>query len=64
MVGITLGYVFSIKEHWGIELSIGGGRSWARYEGHVRQDGSMYIGDNGSAEWLPYKGACSVIYKW
>lgn len=64
MCGITLGYMFSFSKHWGMEISAGGGYSLARYEGHVDRDGSMYIGDNASSEWLPYKAALSVIYKW
>lgn len=64
MCGLTLGYMFSFSRHWGMEISAGGGYSIARYEGHVDKDGSMYIGDNASSEWLPYKAALSVVYKW
>jgi len=64
MCGVSLGYLFSFSSHWGIELSLGGGYSISRYEGHVDLDGSMHISDNYSAEWLPYKAAVSVIYKW
>ncbi len=47
-----------------MELSIGGGYSIAHYEGHTEKDGSMFVGPNGSSEWLPYKAALSVVYKW
>jgi len=64
MCGITLGYMFRFSEHWGMELSVGGGYSIAHYEGHVNLDGSMFVGYNGSSEWIPYKAALSVVYKW
>jgi len=64
MCGITVGYMFRFSEHWGMELSIGGGYSIAHYEGHTEKDGSMFVGYNGSSEWLPYKAALSVVYKW
>lgn len=65
MLGATLGYHFYINEHWGCELSWGGGWSGAQYEGHNKSDGSMYVGWNGSGEWLPiYKGAFNIVYKW
>jgi len=64
MCGVTLGYMFSFSKHWGMEISVGGGYSLSSYEGHVETDGSMYVGDNISCEWLPYKAALSVIYKW
>jgi len=64
MCGITLGYMFRFSEHWGMELSAGGGYSLAHYEGHTDKDGSMFVGYNGSSEWLPYKAALSVVYKW
>lgn len=65
MLGATFGYHFSFNDHWGCELSWGGGWSGTQYEGHRRSDGSMYVGWNGSGEWLPiYKGALNIVYKW
>lgn len=64
MVGLTLGYAFTLTKHWGIELSIGGGFQTSVYEGHYQSDGSMYIGWNGSSEWIPYKAAVNIVYKW
>lgn len=64
MAGITLGYAFTITKHWGIEISLGGGYQAGFYEGHYKSDGSMYIGWNGSSEWLPYKAAVNIIYRW
>ena len=34
LLGITLGYTFNIGEHWGIEISLGGGWTQAYYEGY------------------------------
>ena len=64
MVGLTLGYAFTLTRHWGIELSVGGGFQTSVYEGHYMSDGSMYIGWNGSSEWIPYKAAVNIVYKW
>lgn len=65
MAGLTIGYHFTLTKHWGLELSWGGGYSIAHYEGHMSSDGSMYVGWNGSHEWmLAYKGAFNVVYKW
>lgn len=64
MAGITIGYAFTLTKHWGIELSVGGGCQVGFYEGHYLKDGSMYIGWNGSTEWLPYKAAVNIVYKW
>lgn len=64
MVGLTLGYAFTLTKHWGIELSIGGGFQTSVYEGHYQSDGSMYIGWNGSSEWIPYNAAVNIVYKW
>lgn len=64
MAGITLGYAFTLTKHWGIEISVGGGFQAGFYEGHCSSDGSMYIGWNGSSEWLPYKAALNIVYKW
>lgn len=64
MAGLTLGYAFTLTKHWGIELSVGGGFQSSVYEGHYKSDGSMYIGWNGSSEWLPYKAAVNIVYKW
>lgn len=64
MAGLTLGYAFSLNRHWGIELSLGGGCQIGFYEGHYKSDGSMYIGWNGSTEWLPYKAAVNIVYRW
>lgn len=47
MVGLTIGYHFTLTKHWGLELSWGGGYSIAHYEGHYSTDGSMYVGWNG-----------------
>lgn len=64
MVGLTIGYAFTLTRHWGIEISVGGGCQLGVYEGHYLKDGSMYIGWNGSTEWLPYKAAVNIVYKW
>lgn len=64
MAGIALGYAFTLAKNWGIELSMGYGCQVGYYEGHYKSDGSMYIGWNGSTEWLPYKAAVNIIYKW
>lgn len=64
MAGVTVGYAFTLTKHWGIELSVGGGYQAGFYEGHCKSDGSMYIGWNGSSEWLPYKAAVNIVYKW
>ncbi len=64
MLGFTLGYSFTLTKHWAIELAIGGGYQNSTYEGHNLSDGSMYIGWNESAEWLLYKGALNIVYKW
>lgn len=64
MAGLTLGYSFTLTKHWGIELSVGGGYQLGFYEGHYSSDGSMYVGWNASAEWLPYKAAVNIVYKW
>lgn len=64
MAGITLGYAFTLTRHWGIEVSVGGGYQCGYYEGHFKSDGSMYIGWNGSAEWIPYKAALNIVYRW
>lgn len=64
MAGITLGYAFTLAKNWGIELSMGYGCQVGYYEGHYKSDGSMYIGWNGSTEWLPYKAAVNIVYKW
>ncbi len=64
MVGLTAGYAFTLTKHWGIEVSVGGGFQNSIYEGHYLSDGSMYIGWNGSSEWLPYKAAVNIVYKW
>lgn len=64
MAGITIGYAFTLTKHWGIEISLGGGYQAGFYEGHYKSDGSMYIGWNGSSEWLPYKAAVNIVYKW
>lgn len=64
MAGVTLGYAFTLTKHWGIEISLGGGYQIGFYEGHYSSDGSMYVGWNSSGEWLPYKAAVNIIYKW
>ena len=64
MAGVTAGYAFTLTKHWGIEVSLGGGYQCGKYEGHNSSDGSMYIGWNGSGEWLLYKAAVNIIYKW
>ncbi|HIZ85867.1 MAG TPA: DUF3575 domain-containing protein [Candidatus Coprenecus stercoravium] len=64
MAGLTIGYAFTLTKHWGIELSLGGGVQVGFYEGHYKSDGSMYVGWNGSTEWLPYKAAVNIVYKW
>lgn len=64
MAGVTLGYAFTLTKHWGIEISLGGGYQMGFYEGHYSSDGSMYVGWNSSGEWLPYKAAVNIIYKW
>ncbi len=64
MFGLTIGYAFTLTKHWGIEISVGGGYQAGFYEGHYQSDGSMYIGWNGSSEWLPYKAAVNIVYKW
>lgn len=64
MCGVTLGYMFTFSSHWGMELSVGGGYSLSYYEGHTDKDGSMFVGQNCSSEWIPYKGAVSVVYRW
>lgn len=64
MIGATIGYAFSLTKHWSIEISAGGGCQVGFYEGHYKSDGSMYIGWNGSTEWLPYKAALNIVYRW
>lgn len=65
MAGLTLGYQLTFCKHWAVEVSFGGGYQLGVYEGHNKDNGSMYIGLNKSAEWLPvYKGALNIIYKW
>ena len=64
MVGLTAGYAFTLTKHGGIEISAGYGFQTSVYEGHYQSDGSKYIGWNGSSEWLPYKAAVNIVYKW
>lgn len=63
MLGATLGYTFRLTDHWGIELSFGGGWQLSKYEG-FNNDGTRYVGWNGSGEWLPaYKGGIYISYR-
>ncbi len=64
MLGVTIGYSFTLTKNWGIEISLGGGYQNTTYQGHNLSDGSMYIDWNESAEWLPYKAALNIVYKW
>jgi len=64
MCGLTAGYMFSFSRHWGMELSIGAGYQNAKYIGYHKETDLPYVHYNTSAEWLPYKGAVSVVYKW
>ncbi|HIZ86994.1 MAG TPA: DUF3575 domain-containing protein [Candidatus Coprenecus pullistercoris] len=64
MAGITIGYSFTLTKHWGIEISAGGGCQIGFYEGHYKPDGSLYVDWNGSTEWIPYKAAVNIVYKW
>ncbi len=61
--GFTLGYEWHYKEKWLGEIFIGGGRQWAKYEGFNFTDGSRYVGYNGSAEYMPYKGGINIGYR-
>lgn len=60
--GGTLGYQYRINDRWGIDSYIGMGWQHSDYKGY-EQNGDMYIGRNGSGEWLPYKAGVAVTYR-
>lgn len=61
--GITLGYQYHFCDKWMAEIFIGGGRQWSNYEAFYFPNGGRYVGFNGSAEWLPYKGGINIGYR-
>ena len=52
MFALSVGYTFCIGRHWSIEANWGTGYQNSRYEG-FNNDGTRYVGLNGSGEWLP-----------
>jgi hypothetical protein len=61
--GFTIGYEMKIKDRWLIDVFFGGGRQWSIYEAFYYPDGGRYVGYNGSAEYLPYKGGVNISYR-
>lgn len=65
LAGATVGYQLPLGKHWGIDVTWGLGWTGAMYEGHENSDGSMYVGWNGSVQWLwAYKGGVNIVYRW
>lgn len=60
--GVVAGYQFPISENWKLDIYAGGGYQHSRYRGY-RPDGSMYIGWNGSGEWMLYQVGVSCGYR-
>lgn len=64
MAGLSVGYVWDITPHFGMDFSWGGGYQCATYEAYLEPDGNRVVPVNGSGEWMPvYKGGASLIYK-
>jgi len=61
--GVTLGYELKIKDRWLVDVFVGGGRQWSIYEAFYFPDGGRYVGYNGSAEYMPYKGGINIGYR-
>ncbi|MEG1555145.1 MAG: DUF3575 domain-containing protein [Bacteroidales bacterium] len=65
IVGFIVGYNIILNKHWGLEISLGGGRQFSTYESYTpKADGtSAHRELNGSAEYLPTKGGILVNYR-
>lgn len=65
IAGVTLGYCFTFNNHWGMEVSLGGGRQFSTYEAYtpINNETSSHHPLNGSAEYLPTKGGILVTYR-
>lgn len=65
VLGITAGYQLQLGERWALELVVGYGRQYARYEAYIPDNlgTATHTAVNGSAEYLPTKGGLMVAYR-
>lgn len=61
--GVTVGYELPISNRWLIDFYAGGGWQVSWYRGFRYPSGEMYVGWNGSGEWIPYKIGVAFSYR-
>ena len=71
MLGYTIGYAFQLNEHWGLELSLGGGGHFDKFfqvndnKVPAKEDRVWLSYKQGKGGWVPiYKGGLMVTYRW
>lgn len=62
-LGLNIGYAYSIDDTWGIDVYIGAGWQNSQYRGYDTRTHEMYVGWNGSGEWLPYRLGIALSYQ-
>lgn len=60
--GGTVGYEYRINNSWMLDLYAGFGWQDTFYKGY-EDNGTMYVGRNGSGEWIPYKIGAAFTYR-
>lgn len=61
--GATVGYELPIGKRWLMDFYAGGGWQTSKYRGYDTATDAMYVGYNGSGEWIPYKVGVAFAYR-
>ena len=63
VIGGTLGYKFLIKERFGIEISLSGGFQHSQRQEYSKDNGTLLLPMNKTAEWTLYKAGVYFSYR-
>jgi hypothetical protein len=66
LIGVTIGYQFTLAEKFGLEVFLGGGSHQGFYKGYKISDNSrvdLAHKYNKSGEFIPYRGGLMLVYK-
>ncbi len=62
-LGLSIGYQIPISNRWNLDVYGGAGWQNSQYKGYYMNTDKMYVGWNGSGEWLPYKIGIAIAYR-
>lgn len=60
--GAMLGLQTDISDRWNLDVYAGGGWHFGEYKGY-NPNGTLYVGWNGSGEWIPYRVGITFGYR-